>query len=192
MRRYALYFFAFLLSLFFCGCGSGVSGRGPLGGIQNNNRPTRTLPPGGTAGLGGNSVTLVANDKGNVKHLNVRVMLPPGTTESLLDYNGTADLVGSISTESNAVPCLSGQAVSFRCPGQFTGTGNITSRCQIGAHQFGLRIVLMRPKHFKADFQLAKSLDYSVVGVELHPSHSCYFSRGANYPHAGGLPPYLP
>ena len=179
---------------------TGCSGQGGRGGANNilNNRPTRTLPPGSSA-LGGKTVSLRASDKGSVKHINLKVILPPGTTESLLDYTGPAKITGSISTQSGALPCLSGQALPFSCSINSSGSrfgggsasgGNLTSdNCQIGSHSFWLQIVLFRSKNLKADFQTIQTPDYSIQGIQIEPrGGGCYFSRGTTgvgYPGVG-------
>lgn len=177
---------------FFTGC----AGQGRGGNRNNilNNRPTRTLPPGAGA-LNGKSVTLVASNKGSVKHINLKVILPPGTTESLLDYTGPAKITGSISTQSGSLPCLSGQALPFNCSINSSGSrfgggsagGNLTSdNCQIGSHSFWLQIILFRSKNLKADFQTIQSPGYSIQGIQIEPvGGGCYFSRGTGVPHPG-------
>ena len=89
---FSILFYVFLFS----GCGGSSKGGNTGGNVAVT--PTRTpINPA--------TVSLKAENKGNVSYINMNIVPPVGTKENLLDYNGSANVTGTIQTLPT-IPCL--------------------------------------------------------------------------------------
>ena len=108
------------------------------------------------------TVNLKANNMGNVTSLDMNVVFPQDTEQSLFDYNGEVNIRGTIET---TLPCLEGQK-RFSCNAQLA-FGNITAyHCTINDHNIDLRIFV------KQGEQLEES--YSIAGIEVYADQACF------------------
>ena len=149
---FSILFYAFLLS----GCGGSSKG-GNGGNVVTTPRTPITA----------STVSLKAENKGNVSYIDMNIVPPAGTKENLLDYNGQAKVTGTIQTIS-AIPCLANRT-SFSCTAQLSA-GNIQiNGCSMGGHSISLTIVLLRGQEIKTT--------YDVVSIIINADQSCYLSK---------------
>ena len=93
---------------------------------------------------------------GHVSSIDFQVLLPPGTKQSLLKYNGKVSIKGTIKMNKSQAPCL--DTHSFSCDAQLFSRSITTNTCSL-AH--GINIL-------RIDIGSAQALKttYSVIGVE--------------------------
>ena len=150
---FSILFYAFLLS----GCGGSSKGGNTGGNVATTPRTPITA----------STVSLKAENKGNVSYIDMNIVPPAGTKENLLDYNGQAKVTGTIQTIS-AIPCLANRT-SFSCTAQLSA-GNIQiNGCSMGGHSISLTIVLFRGQEIKTT--------YDVVSIIINADQSCYLNK---------------
>ena len=121
--------------------------------------PTYTTPPLPT-------VYLKASNMGNISQIDLQVMLPTGTDNNLLDYNGQADITGTL--QSSLYPCMKSSQY-FNCKAQLS-VGNIAvQNCSIGNHQISMLISVFRGQNTQEA--------YSIISIQSEVSYSCYIQQ---------------
>ena len=133
---------------------------------NTDNRNNTNRPPPKQNHPANTIVNLKATDKGNVSDISFKVILPPNTKTSLLDYNGKATIQGRI--QSNTLPCLNN--VSFNCEAQLS-VGNINaSGCSIDNHRMEQFLIVL----FRGQGAAANPPDYSILSIQIQGDMSCY------------------
>ena len=146
-------FIGFILVALLTGCG-----KRPTTGPTTATVPTYT-PPQPT-------VHLRASNMGNISHIDFQVILPTGTTKNLLDYNGQADLRGTM--QSSVFPCIK-STQHFNCKAQLS-LGNINvHNCSVGGHPIAMLIVLLRGQQTQES--------YSISSINSEASWSCFYPK---------------
>ena len=157
MKNIFISFIVLICTILLYGCGETAKKKGTTVATT----PAHTIASATT-------VRLKAQNKGNVSHIDFSVVLPSGTKTSLLDYNGSATMKGTIQTVP-ALPCLA-KSLSFSCNAQVS-VGNITaSNCSIGGNSTYLMIVLTRSSTLKQN-------TYDVKSIIINVDQSCYFKK---------------
>ncbi len=98
---------------------------------------------------------------GAISHINLTVILPAGTTQSLLHYNGQVTIKGTIEMNPAYAPCIKAGPNQFDCQAQLSGR-TITakqSNCAIG-HGFQLWDIFLGGS---AELKTT----YSIVGITI-------------------------
>ena len=141
----------------------------------NRNNRTTIVDPQGTYR---SNVVIRTTNKGNVKSLSMNVHLPAGTRTSLLDYNGTSQVSGTL-TADNSIRCLAGPS-PFNCSAQFSA-GNITlNNCSMAGSSVSMTVALKRSSYLAGR---SPEGEYEVEGIILNPAPNCYLqNRTPGYP----------
>ena len=152
---------------------------------MNQFMPRAAIAPGMNA-LGGLGVQLAAVNVGNVQNLNMRAMLPPGSTGSLIDHSGPLRIQGTIRVQR--IPCLGSANYPFNCQAQ-AAVGNITTNsCVINGQNIFMKIALQRGRNLQNP--------YSINAIILDAPPNCHnpqFARpGFNQPVLPGAVPAPP
>ena len=96
---------------------------------------------------------------GFVSSIDFKVLLPSGTKQSLLTYNGQASIQGTIQMEPTLVPCLGSGSHSFNCEVQLSSRSITPKNCAIGHGINILRIDIGSALELKTT--------YSIIGIEV-------------------------
>lgn len=137
---------------------------------KNTGNNTVTSPTRSTTSA--TTVRLRAENMGNVSHIDFSVVIPSGTKSSLLDYEGSATIKGTIQTVP-ALACLA-RRVSFSCNAQLS-VGNITaSGCSMGGSSVFLQIILFRSTSLTRS---AAKTSYDIKGIVINVDQNCYVNK---------------
>ena len=128
-----------------------------------------------TGTAGGEVTTPTATQQATVKlkgevsgnAVDMEVLLPSGTTQNLLDYNGTAKVRGKL--KSQVWKCLN-NFKSFSCQANLS-VGNINvQNCSVGGHTSAFQIVLTRGQEIKTTYGI------TAIILDVNPQ-SCFFPK---------------
>lgn len=150
---FSILFYVFLFS----GCGGSSKGGNTGGNVVVT--PQKPINPA--------TVSLRAENKGNVSYINMNVVPPAGTKKNLLDYNGPAKVTGTIQTLP-AIPCLANRS-TFSCNAQLSAGSIQINNCNIRGHGVSLTIVLFRGQEIKTT--------YKVLNIIINADQACYFNK---------------
>lgn len=155
MKNITLFTAILTLGFLFSGCG-GNSG-------SNTNKQVTKPDSHRTA----STVRLrsTGDTTGNVSHIDLEVILPSGTSQSLFDYAGDVTIRGKI--QASYIPCVKERS-SFNCKASMS-SGSITAQsCSIRNNNLTVHITLLRGKKLKESY----SIYYA--NIKPPPFGQCY------------------
>ena len=155
MKNITLFTAILTLGFLFSGCG----------GNSSSNTKKQVTKPDSQRTASTIRLKSTGDNKGNVSHIDMEVILPSGTSQSLFDYTGDATIKGTIQTSD--IPCVKERS-SFNCKASLS-SGSITAQnCSIRNNNLEVHIALLRGKKLKESY----SIYYA--NIEPPPFGQCY------------------
>ncbi len=130
------------LGFLFAGCGGGS-------GSDTNREVTR--PDSNRRTESTVKLRSTGDTKGDVSYIDLEVIFPADTTQSLFDYTGDATIRGTI--QASYYPCIRERS-SFNCKASLAA-GSITAQsCSIRNSNFYIHITVLRGKKLKESYSI--------------------------------------